>query len=76
MNSCGVQRVVLGTFKGLMTAFVVLDLPPWMAFVAELLAGVWRALAIFAGGNLVFDFTDFVGEECAFDADARAMVNS
>jgi hypothetical protein len=47
-----------------------------MAFVAELLAGVWLALAIFAGGNLVFDFTDFVGEECAFDADARAMVNS
>jgi len=53
-----------------------LDLPTWMAFVAELLAGVWRALAIFAGGNLVFDFTDFVGEECAFDADTRAMVNS
>ena len=47
-----------------------------MAFVVELLAGVWLALAIFAGGNLVFDFTDFVGEECAFDADERSMVNS
>ena len=59
-----------------MTAFVVLDFPPWIAFAAELLAGAWLALAIFAGGNLVFDFTDFVGEECAFDADERAMVNS
>jgi hypothetical protein len=76
MNAWGVHRVVLATFKGLMAAIVVLDLPPLMVFVAELLVGVWRALATFAGGNLVFDFTDFVGEECAFDADERAMVNS
>ena len=55
--------MVLATFKGLMADIVLLDLPPLMAFAAELLSGVWLALAAFAGGDLVFDFTDFVGEE-------------
>lgn len=61
MNSCGVQWVVFATFKGLMTDFVVLGFPLWMAFVAETFLGLLTALDTLGGADLVFDFTDFFG---------------
>jgi len=69
--------VVLATFKGLMVAFVVLDLPLLMGLAGEPLVGLLMALvtlASFAGTDLVFDFSDFEAGE--LDADGRAMVNS
>ena len=82
MKSCAVQRVVLATFKGLMAAFVVLDLPLLMGWAGEPLVGLLMALvtlvtsASFAGTDLVFDFSDFEAGELDLDADGRAMFNS
>ena len=71
--------MVLATFKGLMAAIVVLDLPLLMGLAGEPLVGLLMALvtlASFAGTDLVFDFSDFEAGELDLDADGRAMVNS
>jgi hypothetical protein len=79
MKSCAVQRVVLATFKGLMVAFVVLDLPLLVDLAGEPLVGLLMALvtlASFAGTDLVFVFSDVDAADLDTDADGRAMVNS
>ena len=73
MNSCGVQRVVLGIFRGLMADKAVFEVP--------LLLGFLTALPVFAGADVdllvtTFDFSGLVAVDLDADADGRAMVNS
>jgi hypothetical protein len=73
MNSCGVQRVVLGIFRGLMADKAVFEVP--------LLLGFLTALPVFAGADVdllvtAFDFRGLVAADLVLDADGRAMVNS
>ena len=71
--------MVLATFKGLMAAIVVLDLPLLMGLGGETLAGFLMArvtLAIFADTDLFFDFSDVDAADLDTAADGRAMVNS
>ena len=76
MNSCAVQRVVLGIFRGLMADRLVLDFSPVMAFAADTFLGGLNALANLVGADFVFVFTDFMAVDCVVEADARGMVNS
>ena len=81
MNSCGVQRVVLGIFRGLMVESVVFDVPLLLGFLTAFGADGLTALPAFSGvgGALlvaVFDFRGLVAADLVLDADGRAMVNS
>jgi len=81
MNSCGVQRVVLGIFRGLMADKVVFDAPLLLGFLTAFWTDVLTALPAFAGADAVllvtaFDFSGLGAADLDADADGRAMVNS
>ena len=57
MNSCGVQRVVLGIFSGVIADCLIFELLLLLGFGAALLAGALMTLTAFAGTDLAFDFT-------------------
>ena len=81
MNSCGVQRVVLGIFRGLMAESVVFDVPLLLGFLTAFWADGLTALPVFAGADVdllvtAFDFRGLVAADLVLDADGRAMVNS
>ena len=81
MNSCGVQRVVLGIFWGLMAESVVFDVPLLLGFLTAFWADGLTALPVFAGADVdllvtAFDFRGLDAADLVLDADGRAMVNS
>ena len=81
MNSCGVQRVVLGIFRGLMADKVVFEALLLLGFLTAFWADVLTALPAFAGADAVwlvtaFDLSGLGAADLDADADGRAMVNS
>lgn len=81
MNSCGVQRVVLGIFRGLMVDKAVFEAPLWLGFFTALGVDVltaWPGLEIADVALIVtaFDFRGLGAAELVLVADGRAMVNS
>lgn len=81
MNSCGVQRVVLGIFRGLMADKAVFEAPLLLGFFTTFGADVLTALPALAGSGgallvTVFDFRGLGAADLVLDADERAMVNS
>ena len=81
MNSCGVQRVVLGIFRGLMADKAVFEVPLLLGFLTAFWADGLTALPVFAGADVdllvtTFDFSGLVAADLDADADGRAMVNS